>query len=98
MARRGRFLVVLALAAVVLVVPVLLGFLPQDFLRKYVEKRLQTGLGAGSRIGHMHTVPGRLSTDVEDLVIQGPTYRLSVPKARIVLTPSFLFGKGLSFL
>jgi outer membrane protein assembly factor BamA/autotransporter translocation and assembly factor TamB len=98
MARRGRIFVLLVLLAVVLVVLVLLGFLPQDFLRRFVEKRLQTGLGAGSSIGHMHTVPGRLSTDVEDVVIQGPTYRLTVPKAKIVLEPGFLFGKGLSFL
>ena len=68
---------------VILVVLILLGYLPQDVLRKYVEKRLQSGLGAGSSIGKMHTVPGRLSTDIEDLVIQGPTYRLSVPKARV---------------
>src|SRR5688572_22575210 len=88
MARRGRIFVVL----------VLLGFLPQDILRRYVEKRLQSGLGAGSSIGRMYTVPGRLSTDVEDLVIQGPTYRLPVPKARVVLEPGFLFGKGLTFL
>ena len=94
MARRGRIFVFLVLFAVVLVVLVLLGFLPQDILRRYVEKRLQTGLGAGSSIGRMHTVPGRLSTDVEDLVIQGPTYRLTVPKARVVLEPGFLFGKA----
>ena len=98
MARRGRIFVALVLLAVVLVVLVLLGFLPQDFLRRFVEKRLQSGLGAGSSIGRMHTVPGRLSTDVEDLVIQGPTYRLTVPKARVVLEPGFLFGKALSFL
>ena len=77
---------------------VLLGFLPQDILRRYVEKRVQSGLGAGSHIGHMHTVPGRLSTEVEDVLIQGPTYRLAIPKGRIVLTPGFLFGKGLSFV
>jgi hypothetical protein len=98
MARRGRIFVLLVLLAVVLVVLVLLGFLPQDILRRYVEKRLQTGLGAGSSIGRLHTVPGRLSTDVEDLVIQGPTYRLTVPRAKVVLEPGFLFGKGLSFL
>jgi len=98
MARRGRIFVALVLLTVVVVVLVLLGFLPQDFLRRYVEKRLQSGLGAGSSIGRMHTVPGRLSTDVEDLVIQGPTYRLTVPKARVVLEPGFLFGKALSFL
>jgi outer membrane protein assembly factor BamA/autotransporter translocation and assembly factor TamB len=98
MSRRGRIFLLLIPLAIVLVVLVLLGFLPQDILRRYVEKRLQTGLGAGSSIGRMHTVPGRLSTDVEDIVIQGPTYRLTVPKARVVLEPGFLFGKALSFL
>ena len=98
MARRGRIFLLLVLLAIVLVVLVLLGFLPQDILRRYVEKRLQAGLGAGSSIGRMHTVPGRLSTDVEDLVIQGPTYRLTVPKARVILEPGFLFGKALSFV
>src|SRR3954463_3675201 len=98
MARRGRFVLILVLAVVALLVLVLLGFLPQDILRRYVEKRVQSGLGAGSHIGHMHTVPGRLSTEVEDVLIQGPTYRLAIPKGRIVLTPGFLFGKGLSFV
>ena len=98
MTRRRRVAAILALLAVVLIVLVLLGFLPQDILRRYVEKRLQTGLGAGSSIGQMHTVPGRLKTEIEDLVIQGPTYRLTVPKARVILAPGFLFGKGLSFL
>jgi outer membrane protein assembly factor BamA/autotransporter translocation and assembly factor TamB len=98
MARRGRIFLLLVLLAIVLVVLVLLGFLPQDILRRYVEKRLQSGLGAGSSIGRMHTVPGHLSTDVEDLVIQGPTYRLTVPKAKVVLEPGFLFGKALSFV
>src|ERR1700694_3689547 len=96
--RRGRIFLLLVLLAVVMVVLVLLGFLPQDILRRYVERRLQTGLGAGSSIGRMHTVPGRLSTDVEDLVIQGPTYRLTVPKAQVVLEPGFLFGRALSFV
>jgi outer membrane protein assembly factor BamA/autotransporter translocation and assembly factor TamB len=98
MARRGRIFLLLVVLAIVLVVLVLIGFLPQDILRRYVEKRLQAGLGAGSSIGRMNTVPGRLSTDVEDLVIQGPTYRLVVPKAQVVLEPGFLFGKALSFV
>ncbi len=98
MARRGRILVVVALLLTLVLVLVLLGFLPQDVLRRYVEKRLQGGLGAGSSIGRMHTVPGRLRTDVEDLVIQGQTYRLVVPRARISLAPRFLFGEALSFV
>ena len=50
-----------------LIVLVLLGFLPQDILRRYVEKRVQSGLGAGSHIGHMHTAgnPERRDLDEE---------------------------------
>src|SRR5215510_11704338 len=98
MSRRGRSLLVLALVAIVLIVLVLLGFLPQDVVRHYVEKRLQSGLGAGSSIKRMHVVPGRLSTEIEDLVIQGPTYRVVVPRGRLVLAPGFLFGQALSFV
>ncbi|HUG55033.1 MAG TPA: translocation/assembly module TamB domain-containing protein [Vicinamibacteria bacterium] len=98
MARRGRVLLLVALVVIVLLVMVLMGYLPQDIMRRYVEKRLQSGLGAGSSIGRMETVPGRLRTEVEDLVIQGPTYKLTVPRARVVLSPGFLFGDDLSFL
>jgi outer membrane protein insertion porin family len=98
MSRRGRTLVLLLLVAIVAFVLLMLGFFPQGILRRFVEKRLQSGLGAGSSIGRMTTVPGRLKTDVEDLVIQGPTYRLSVPRARIVLAPGFLFGQAISFI
>src|SRR5262245_1731567 len=97
MARRGRVLLVAALLAIAVVVLVLLGFFPQELLRHFIEKRLQSGLGAGSSIKQLHTVPGRLRTDVEDVVIQGPTYKLRVPRARVVLAPGFLFGQALSF-
>ena len=45
----------------------------------------------------MHVVPGRLSTEVDDLVIEGPTYRLRAPRARLVLAPGVLWGQALSF-
>src|SRR6266852_6141109 len=97
MARRSRVLLVAALLAIAVVVLVLLGFFPQELLRNFIEKRLQSGLGAGSTIKRLHVVPGHLRTDVEDLVIQGPTYRLKVPRGRLVLAPGFLWGQALSF-
>ncbi len=74
-----------------------LGYFPQNVLRQFVERRIQSALGPGSRIARMHVVPGRLSTDVDDLLIEGPTYRLRAPRARLVLAPGFLWGQALSF-
>jgi len=34
---------------------------------------------------------------VVDLVIEGPAYRLEVPKARVVFSPGFFWGRSLSF-
>ncbi|PYQ49868.1 MAG: hypothetical protein DMF78_17180, partial [Acidobacteria bacterium] len=98
MARRSRVLLFAALLAIAVVVLVLLGLFPQELLRNFIEKRLQSGLGAGSSIKQLHVVPGRLRTDVEDVVIQGPTYRLRVPRGRVVLAPGFLWGQALSFV
>src|SRR5207245_1581905 len=98
MARRSRVLLFAALLAIAVVVLVLLGLFPQELLRNFIEKRLQSGLGAGSSIKQLHVVPGRLRTDVEDVVIQGPTYRRRVPRGRVVLAPGFLWGQALSFV
>ena len=73
------------------------GYFPQDILRSQVERRLQEALGPGSSIRRMHVVPGRLSTDVYGLVVEGPTYRLTAPRARLVLAPGFLWGGSLEF-
>ena len=45
----------------------------------------------------MHVVPGRLSGEVFDLIIEGPTYRLTAPRARLVIAPGFLWGQTLAF-
>ncbi len=97
MSRRGRALRAVLAFVLLVIVLVLLGFFPQGILRRQVESRLQEGLGPGSSVRQMRTVPWRLRTEVQDLVIAGPTYRLVVPRARLVLTPSFLLGRSLSF-
>jgi len=96
--RRGRSILKAVLALFVLaLVLVTLGYFPQDVVRRYVEQRIQTALGPGSRIRRMHVVPGRLTTEAYDLVIEGPTYRLTAPRARLMLAPGFLWGQALSF-
>ncbi len=96
--RRGRSIVKTALIlCVVALVLILLGYFPQDMLRQYVERRIQSALGPGSRISRMHVVPGRLSSEVYDLVIEGPSYRLTAQRARLVIAPGFLWGQTLSF-
>src|SRR5688572_5020824 len=95
---RGRSIFKAALLlCVVALILIVLGFFPQDMLRQYVERRIQSALGPGSRISRMHVVPGRLSGEVYDLIIEGPTYRLTAPRARLVIAPGFLWGQSLQF-
>jgi outer membrane protein assembly complex protein YaeT len=95
--RRGRILLVLLALALVAVIVVLVGWFPQDILRGVVESRLQSALGPKSSIKRMHVVPGTLSAEVYDLVIEAPTYRLESPHTRMVLAPGFLIGRTLAF-
>jgi outer membrane protein assembly factor BamA/autotransporter translocation and assembly factor TamB len=74
-----------------------LGWFPQEPLRRVLEARLQEGLGPGSSVKRLHVVPGKLRTEVADLVIEGPAYRLEVPRARVVFSPGFFWGQSLSF-
>src|SRR5688500_3084221 len=95
---RGRSIFKAALLlCVVALILIVLGYFPQDMLRQYVERRIQSALGPGSRISRMHVVPGRLSGEVYDLIIEGPTYRLTAPRARLVIAPGFLWGQSLQF-
>lgn len=97
MARRRRTLVLLVLGLFLLALGLItVGYLPQDILRGYVEKQLQSALGPGSRLRRLHVVPGRLSAEFQDLVIEGPNYRLTAPRGRVVLTLDFLLGRSLS--
>ena len=94
--RRAIFYIVLGLLVAALGL-VFLGWFPQEPLRRVLETRLQEGLGPESSVRRLHVVPGRLRTEVVDLVIEGPAYRLEVPKARIVFSPGFFWGRSLSF-
>ena len=94
--RRAIFYIVLGLLVAALGLLVL-GWFPQEPLRRLLETRLQEGLGPGSGVRRLHVVPGRLRTEVVDLVIEGPAYRLEVPKARVVFSPGFFWGRSLSF-
>src|SRR5687767_12474167 len=74
-----------------------LGWFPQEPLRRVLETRLQEGLGPGSSVRRLRVVPGKLRTEVADLVIEGPAYRLEVPRARVIFSPGFFWGRSLSF-
>lgn len=100
MRERRRAAVIIFLAGVVLLVAVglfLTGNFPQEPLRQTIESRLRQGLGAGSSLGSVRIVPGRLQMELRDLVLVGETYRLVVPRAFVHAKLDFLLGNGLLF-
>jgi outer membrane protein assembly factor BamA/autotransporter translocation and assembly factor TamB len=95
---RRRAILYVALGLTVAALGLLaLGWFPQEPLRRVLETRLQQGLGPGSSVRRLHVVPGKLRTEVADLVIEGPAYRLEVPRARVIFSPGFFWGRSLSF-
>jgi outer membrane protein assembly factor BamA/autotransporter translocation and assembly factor TamB len=93
---RKRTVVFLILGVVVVIVTLLaLGWFPQEMLRSSLEARLRAALGPRSSIKRIAVVPGGLRAEVWDLVIEGPTYRLEVPHARVALAAGFIFGRDL---
>jgi len=93
---RKRTAVFLILGVVVVIVTLLgLGWFPQEMLRSSLEARLRAALGPKSSIKRIAVVPGGLRAEVWDLVIEGPTYRLEVPHARVTLAAGFIFGRDL---
>jgi len=94
--RRAILYVALGLAVAALGL-IALGWFPQEPLRRLLETYLQEGLGPGSSVRRLHVVPGKLRTEVTDLVIESPAYRLEVPRARVVFSPGFFLGRSLSF-
>jgi translocation and assembly module TamA len=91
-------MVVLLLGLVVVVLALLaLGWFPQEILRTSLEARLRAALGPKSSIKRIRVVPGGLRAEVWDLLIEGPTYRLEIPHARVTLAPGFIFGRDLVF-
>ncbi|HMC07869.1 MAG TPA: translocation/assembly module TamB domain-containing protein, partial [Actinomycetota bacterium] len=94
---RKRTVVFLILGVVVVIVTLLaLGWFPQELLRSSLEARLRAALGPKSSIKRIAVVPGGLRAEVWDLVIEGPTYRLEVPHARVALAAGFIFGRDLA--
>ncbi|HEY7411037.1 MAG TPA: translocation/assembly module TamB domain-containing protein, partial [Vicinamibacteria bacterium] len=96
MNRRSTIYSVLALAVAGGLL-LLVGWFPQEYLRRPLERRLRAALGPGSRIARLHVVPGRLVVDVWGLVIDHPSYRLEVPHARLRLHPGLLLMRPLAF-
>ena len=79
----------LATAAVLLVA---FGLFPQEPARAWLEDRLRQATGPGSGIGTLRLWPGRLRGEIGSLVLEGPTYRLEVPRARVDLALAALTG------
>jgi translocation and assembly module TamA len=92
--KRNVVLVVLGLIVAILAL-LALGWFPQEILRRTLEARLRAALGPKSSVKRIHVVPGGLRAEVWDLVIEGPTYRLEAPHARLTLAAGFIFGNDL---
>jgi outer membrane protein insertion porin family len=71
------------------------GWFPQGRLRLLAERQIRQAIGPGSRIGALHVVPGRLWAEVTDLVIEGPTYRIEAPRARVRASWALVMGRGI---
>jgi translocation and assembly module TamA len=96
--RRAGVIVLVACAILIILIGLFLtGRFPQEPLRRAIESRLQQGLGAGSSVGSVRIVPGRLQIELRDLVIVGPTYKLVLPRAYVVAKMDFVLGRSLAF-
>ena len=89
--RRARLGVLLVVAAA-LALLVAFGHFPQAPLKSLIEVRASAALGGRVRIGRLRVVPVELSAEIEDLEVEAPSFRLSVPKARAVLYRATLSG------
>ena len=91
-----RLLLGTFLAAMTVIGLVAMGWFPQEPLRRLVESQLRKTIGSGSRIGRLHIVPRRLWVDVDELIVDGPAYRLEVPHARAALSWALVLGRAFS--
>jgi outer membrane protein insertion porin family len=66
------------------------GVFPQEPLRRMVERRLQSAVGPGSRLVHLHVVPLLLRVELGDIQLRAPGFSLQVPFARAALSPAAL--------
>ena len=93
--RRRWLLGALVLCALLGVGLLLSGWFPQERLRLLAERQIRQAIGPGSRIGALHVVPGRLYAEITDLVIEGPTYRIEAPRARVRANWALVMGRGI---
>lgn len=88
--RPRRLLAIGALVLLLTLGLVAAGWFPQERLRMLVESRMREAIGPRSRIGALHVVPGSLSAELRELTLEGPTYRIEVPHARVRATLALL--------
>ena len=99
MTRRTRSIFKAAFALSVLaLILITLGFFPQDFLRQYVERRIQTALGPGSRI-RRHARRPRTPDHARSTTSSSRARPIACARrARGWCSPpGFLWGQALSF-
>ena len=91
-----RLLAVATALAVACFLLIAFGLFPQSWLRVMVEGQIRSALGPGSRIGHLHVVPGRLRAVATDVVIEGRGYRLETPRLALSLALPTVLGRALA--
>ncbi len=92
--RRVVFIVLAAVGAILALVAA--GWFPQEPVRAFVEKQLRAAMGPGSRVGSLHVVPGTLSVELRDLVVNGPAYHVEVPRLAARGTLALVLGRSLT--
>jgi outer membrane protein insertion porin family len=93
--RRRSLLGALLLCALLAMGLLLSGWFPQERLRLLAERQIRQAIGPGSRIGALHVVPGRLYAEIGDFVVEGPTYRIEAPRARVRANWALVMGRGI---
>jgi hypothetical protein len=93
--RRRWLLGALVLCALLGVGLLLSGWFPQERLRLLAERQIRQAIGPGSRIGALHVVPGRLYAEIADFVLEGPTYTIEAPRARVRASWALVMGRGI---
>jgi outer membrane protein assembly complex protein YaeT len=89
-----RAAAIAGLLAAAALVALALGWFPQSLLREPVESRLRRAVGQGSRVGGVRITPGRLSAEIDGLVVEGPAYRLEARRLSARLSPRTFSGGG----
>jgi outer membrane protein assembly factor BamA/autotransporter translocation and assembly factor TamB len=94
--RLRRALAVAGLLLLAGVLLLLLGWFPQEPLRRLAEAQLRIALGPSASIRRLHVVPGTLSVEIEGLTLRGPGYEAEIPAAEARLGAETLLGGAVS--